>query len=189
MARILAHFGITPALGRCGFCMRAAFLSFVAAGLLAGSLLIVAPASLAAGASLTVAAALGLLWLAHLAAYAIRAARCRAATPTLAASGAVIRHSRRQVFAVFTGAFAFAALATVLPSLSRSARAQDSGCPNGTPYACGAQWCCAAPAIWHCSGYTGSVQNWRQMGSFCTRENSDENIADLRSNCAQLVRC
>ncbi len=45
------------------------------------------------------------------------------------------------------------------------------------------------PAVWYCQGYTGNYEQWRQMGSFCTNANSDEDEADLRANCAILTAC
>ena len=184
MERWAARVGITALskLGRCALCMRAAFLSAVAgiAAAIAASLLL--PSSLAL---LSMALAIGfvVLWLAHLAAYATRATRH--SPPSEAAP----QHSRRQALAVFARAFMFVAVASAAPLLLRGAALAQSGCPATAPYLCGSDWCCSGPAYYFCQGYTGYDPNWRARGTFCTNENSDEAVADLRSNCAIFEFC
>lgn len=190
MSQFLTRLGITTLhkLGRCAFCMRAAFVSAAFVWLFAFLVQVVIPNRIVAVALMIAASALSILWLAHLTAYAVRSARCKVSTVTIDVSGTVTKFSRRDLVPFFVRTFALAAVATVLPVLFTSARA-DEGCSGDTPYACGTQYCCSGSAVWHCKGYTGSVENWRQEGSFCTNANSDEDIADLRSNCAELVAC
>ena len=190
MRQFLRHFGITRNLGRCRSCMRASFLSAACVWLAAFVVFAVAPSARALGlAFLAAGATLSVLWLAHLTAYAARAARCRLSTATIATDGTVTRHSRRELVPLFAKAFALIAFATALPALASKAMAQDSTCPANLPYPCGTQYCCEIQSAWYCQGYTGNVQNWRQLGTFCTPENSDEAVADLRSNCAVLLQC
>jgi hypothetical protein len=190
MERMLRRVGVIGAgtLGRCPVCIRAAFLAALAAWLAALCLLAMRPAAPLADAALLLAAGASLLWLSHLAAFAGRAARCRAASATLSADGTVERPSRREALAVFARAFAYAAVMSALALRSLPARA-DSGCSGATPFACGVRWCCAARALWHCSGYHGTTPIWRNAVNFCTNANSNEAIADLRSNCNALEHC
>ncbi|HTW34605.1 MAG TPA: hypothetical protein VMD53_08300 [Rhizomicrobium sp.] len=175
-------------LGRCGKCIRQSFAAALGAWIAVAVVVMFTgfswiAAAMAAGATLPSG-----LWLAHLTAYAARAARCRVSTATADAIGNVTRHSRRDLFPFFVKTFAAVALASVFQSLPTGARAQST-CPANLPFVCGGQYCCSGAASWYCSGYRGSVPNWRQMGTFCTNANSDEDVADLRSNCAILVHC
>jgi hypothetical protein len=190
MRQLLAQFGITTIgkLGRCSYCTRSAFVSAVLAWLLAFVFLAVTPWTMIAMALAATAAMFSILWLAHLTVFAARSARCRISTVTVDENGVVTNYSRRDLFPFFAKAFAFVALASVFQFIPAKARADD-GCSGDTPFACGANWCCAASAIWYCQGYTGNVPNWAQLGSFCTNANSDEDVADLRSNCAILQQC
>ena len=172
-------------LGRCLFCMRAAF------ALAASSWVLTLAAFAGLGAAIgvplaAVATAFSILWLAHLTAHAMRSARCRLSAATVEDDGRVTKSSRREVFAFFAKALASVAVASMVPGTA--ARAQ-SGCPSTHPHPCGTQYCCSQRALYYCEGYTGHVENWRKAGTFCTRENSDEDVADLRSNCAVFVTC
>ncbi len=186
MTRLLAQLGITANLGRCMFCMRAAFLSAVSLWLLTFVAIAVTPRVGIVAPLLAAAAAFSLLWLAHLATYAGLVAHHRTVVARAGLDG--FTTSRRELFGVFAKAFAAAAVATVLPAMWGAARAQGT-CPAATPVPCGTQYCCAGSALYFCSGYTGNVPNWRQMGEFCTNANTDEDVADLRSNCAVFVQC
>jgi len=185
MRRLVGGVLTIDKLGRCLFCMRAAFALATASWLLTLAILTGLGASVAVPAA-AVATSLSVLWLAHLAAHATRSARCRLATATVEADGRVTRYSRRNALAFFAQALAAVAVASMLPTAT--VRAQ-SGCPSTHPYPCGTQHCCSAQALYYCEGYTGHVENWRKAGTFCTRENSDEDVADLRSNCAVFVTC
>jgi hypothetical protein len=90
---------------------------------------------------------------------------------------------------LFARAFWFVAVATAAPLLLRASARAQSGCPGNAPYICGSEWCCAGPAYYFCQGYTGFEPNWRALGTFCTSDNSDEAVADLRSNCAIFEFC
>ncbi len=191
MNRILNSFRVTSLnkLGRCVFCMRTSAASAAIAWAMGFAVLAATRQTAIATLLMVAAGAFTALWLAHLTAYSVRSARCRISTPTIDNAGIVTRFSRRDLLPMFARTFAFAAIATVLPALFSKAKADDEGCSGDTPYGCGTQYCCAGSALWHCSGYTGSVENWRSLGSFCTNANSDEDVADLRSNCAELVHC
>ena len=188
MREYLPYFGITTIskMGRCRFCMRAAFVSAVSTSILAFGILAVWPGAVMGYGLAGVAAALLVLWLAHITAYAARTARCKVKTVTVL-DNSLATHTRRDLLPLFAKAFAFMVLATALPALSRPAFAD--GCPAETPYECGTNWCCAAAAIWYCGGYSGNVAQWQNLGSFCTNSNSDEDVADLRSNCNVLEHC
>ena len=190
MARILARLGITAghALGRCPLCIRAAFLSSAIAWLIAGVTIAVSSPPVVAMAAVTAAVAFSILWVAHLTAFAVRAARCR--VRTAAAPTAPSRLSRRDLYPVFAKAFMFVAAATALPALSTRALAD---CPPDAPSPCGNIWCCAKPSRFHCDGYSGTTNTpdkpWRSRGHFCIQTATLEDEADLRSNCATLVNC
>ncbi len=188
MSRLLARLGVAVKLGRCMFCMRAAFFSaaslwlfVLAAFVITSRVEIVVPLVVAA-------TAFSLLWLLHLATYAGLVARHRTAAAAAGLRGLTAKPNRRELVGTFAKAFAAMAVATMLPAVWASARAQGT-CPNDTPVPCGTQYCCAGTALYFCSGYTGSVPNWRSMGEFCTNANTNEDIADLRSNCAVFVQC
>lgn len=190
MARFLVYFGIGSKLGTCAFCMRMAFASAAVAWGAAFALEFFLAERIVATVIAAVALALSALWIAHLTAYSLRRARCTVRTPNVDDTGAVTLHSRRELLPLFARTFALTALATMLPAVFSAARADDDGgCPADTPYPCGTQYCCAGQAVWYCQGYTGNYEQWRQMGSFCTNANSDEAVADLRSNCAVLTAC
>lgn len=64
------------------------------------------------------------------------------------------------------------------------------GCPASHPYACpGGSVCCAIASTNYCRGYTGSHPPYRSLGTFCVTPGSNEDWADLRSNCALFVSC
>ena len=175
-------------LGRCLFCVRAAFLAAFCAWGAAFAVMGTAP-GLAVGRLLTVVAlALTTLWLTHLTAFAMRAARSQSRKAAACGTSPAVGHTRRALIASFAKAFAGIAMASAFLAFSRAASADDE-CPAGTPSPCGTQYCCAAPAKYYCQGYTGTSEPWRSMGSFCTNSDSDEDVANLRSNCAILVVC
>jgi hypothetical protein len=170
--------------------MRMAFLSAGCVWFAALAAEVFLPGTIVVIALVAVALALSLLWLAHLVAYAARRARCAARTPSVDRAGTITRYRRRDIFPLFARTLALAALATALPAVFSAARADDDGgCQDDTPYACDGNYCCAAPAQWYCQGYTGTYDPWLKLGTFCTNANSDEAVADLRSNCALLVSC
>ena len=190
--RHLQTIGITSwaMLGRCAYCMRAAVTSALVMWLIAFALPVITASRLPMIVAMLIASALSLLWIAHISAYALRRVQCTLGTPSVEVGGDVSRHSRRDLFPLFAKAFVFAAIATTVPSFFQAAKAQeDGGCPSDTPAPCGTDYCCASPAAWYCQGYTGTSQPWAQLGTFCTRSSSDEDIADLRSNCAVLISC
>lgn len=192
MRNKLQRIGITSwsMLGRCGYCMRAAATSALVTWLIALPISAATSNPFIAMAAIGTSSALTLLWIAHISAYALRSAQCKLRTPTVAEDGTAAYQSRRDLFPMFAKAFVLVALATAIPSVFQAARAQDdSGCSGDTPAPCGTQYCCAAPAVWFCQGYTGTSQPWAQLGTFCTRANSDEDVADLRANCAMLIAC
>ncbi len=175
-------------LGRCLFCIRAAFLSAICAWGTALAVMGTAPRLALAPVLAVVAFALTALWLAHLTAFAMRAARSQSQKVAACSRALTIGRTRRELIASFAKAFAGIAMASAFLAFSRSASADDE-CPAGTPAPCGTQYCCAAPAKYYCQGYTGMSEPWRSMGSFCTNSDSDEDVANLRSNCAILVIC
>ena len=186
--QVLRRLGVSSIdeLGRCLFCMRAAFLSAFCAWGTALAVMGIAPrlAPLLA----IVALALTTLWLTHLTAFAMRAARSQSRKAAACGTSPAISHTRRGLIASFAKAFAGIAMASAFLAFSRVASADDE-CPAGTPSPCGTQYCCAAPAKYYCQGYTGTSEPWRSMGSFCTNSDTDEDVANLRSNCAILVVC
>lgn len=188
MKTLLTSLGITTfgKLGRCLFCMRAAFVSAIVVSLLAVVALALVPWTAIAAALLGLAAAFSLLWLAHLTAYAIRFARWQGSAATERGHPAGL--ARRHVMTHFARALALIALATALPQLSKPAAAAGD-CPAGSPHPCGPKWCCSSPSRFHCEGYTGTVPAWRQRGHFCVQSATLEDQADLRSNCAILIQC
>ena len=181
---------VAAKLGRCGACMRQSFLAALGTWIFAAIAVSLTGSSWIALATGTVAAAPTALWFAHLTAFSVRAARCRIKTPTITADGGMITHSRRDFFALFAKAFAAATTATILQAASTRARAQAaSGCAKGY-YACAEKWCCQGKgAVWHCTGYTGNVETWKNMGHFCTSANSDDDVSDLSKHCDELVNC
>jgi hypothetical protein len=190
MRQLLAHPGITAIhkLGSCMYCMRAAFLSALFSSLMALVFFAAAPGSVFSKALIVIAALLSILWISHLIAYAARTARYRVFTAMMNTNGVEIKHTRRELFPIFLKSFLAIAFATALQTLPTAVQAQGV-CPSNQPYHCGTRYCCAGHAIWFCSGYTGNAPNWRSMGTFCTNANTNEDIYDLRSHCAILVRC
>ncbi len=188
MSGLLGRLGITVNLGRCMFCMRAAFFSAVSLWLFVLAAFVITSRVEILVPLIAAATAFSLLWLVHLATYAGLVARHRTAAAAAGLRGLTIKPSRRELFGTFAKAFAAMAVATMLPAMWGSARAQGT-CPDDTPVPCGTQYCCAGTALYFCSGYTGNVPNWRQMGEFCTNANTNEDVADLRSNCAVFVQC
>jgi hypothetical protein len=124
-------------LGRCGRCMRKAFLAALVAWVFAGAGLLAGWAWL--GASLALAAAgLSALWLAHLSAFAGRATHssrpARPDRPLL---------SRRTLIGEFTRAAAFAALATAISTraaLAAGCVQPPSPCSQNSDCSCSS--CC-----------------------------------------------
>jgi hypothetical protein len=168
-------------------CMRAALLSACFASLVSVGVVTITPWLTVGVVLAAVASSLWLLWLGHVLAFATRATRCRLATATFDRGGRVASYDRRNAFGLFASAFALVAVATLAPAL---ARAQSGGqCDGDTPYSCGSKWCCHVASTYHCTGYTGSNADWRAQGHFCVQETTDEEIADLRSNCAVLESC
>ncbi|MBI1212274.1 MAG: DUF3624 family protein [Alphaproteobacteria bacterium] len=183
------HVASIDELGRCLFCVRAALVSAVVAWAATIALAVFAPSGIATVAAALIAVALTTLWGAHLTAHALRVVQARRVRAVVRAG--VRRHAptRREMVRMFAVAFIGIAVASAFVASTRRALAADEGCPESTPSSCGTKYCCAGPAKYHCSGYTGYAQPWRQMVNFCTNDDSDEAIADLRSNCAELVQC
>lgn len=132
--------GLFSKLGRCQFCIRTALLVALAAWACAGAAFLwLVPLALPLAA---VAAALTMLWLAHLLAFAWRAATHREAgtadQPNLA---------RRDFFPVFIRAAAFIAASSAVPALAAGQ------CPPGF-YPCGNSGLC-------CKNGRGCVGNGR----------------------------
>jgi hypothetical protein len=188
MIRLLAQFGVTAHLGRCMFCMRAAFLTTVSMWLLVLVALALTSRIGFIAPLVATATAFSVLWLVHLAAYAERVVQHQGIAAIRDLDGFATKRNRRELFRIFAKAFAAVAVTTMLPALWAGVRAQGS-CPSNTPVPCGTQYCCAGSALYFCSGYRGNTSNWRQMGTFCTNANTNEDVADLRSNCAIFVQC
>ena len=109
-------------LGACSKCMRTSFLVALFATTLAGLVTFLVGNVWILVASWGAAVALVGLWISHLAAYALREAKNAKADPT---ASLFIRHwapvessltQRRQFLLILSKAFAFAALATMIPS-------------------------------------------------------------------------
>ena len=175
-------------LGRCLFCVRAALAS-AAVAWAATIVLAIFAAGLAAVLAALVAVALTILWAAHLTAHALRVVQARRVRPALRAVARRDTPTRREMVKVFLAAFVGIAAASAFVTLAPRALAADEGCPDEAPSSCGTQYCCAGPAKYHCQGYTGYAEPWRTMVNFCTNADTDEDVADLRSNCAILTAC
>jgi hypothetical protein len=183
------HVASIDDLGRCIFCVRSAALSAAGAWGVTIALLILAPASIAVIVAAMGAIALSTLWALHLSAYAARVVRVRRERGALRADVRSKAPTRREAMRTFAGAFFGLALTSLFIGSAGRAIAADEGCTDETPSSCGTEYCCSAPAVWHCQGYTGTSEPWRTMVNFCTRANSDEDVADLRSNCDVLTAC
>lgn len=81
------------------------------------------------------------------------------------------------------------AAALWIPISTSQVRAADAGCPPKYPFGCTSTYCCEGKALHHCKGYTGTDEKWKKLRNFCTNRNTDEAVADLRSNCAEFVSC
>jgi hypothetical protein len=191
MSRFLKrlHVASIDELGRCLFCVRAALASACVVGVVAVVLALVAPSAVVTLLAFLMAIALAMLWVAHLTAHAARVANARQARSALRAQARSTAPTRREMFNTFFGAFFALAVASAFVASTRRALAADEGCPENAPSGCGTQYCCSGPARWHCQGYSGYAEPWRTMVNFCSNASSDEDIADLRSNCAELVSC
>ena len=154
--RFLQNLGFTlpSMLGRCVFCMRSAFLSAVVVWLGAAAAAFLAE-NMAAIIIALPAAALSMLWFAHLTAYAIQVTRhARADAEELPDP------ARRAFFPAFAKTFALAALATSLPGAAlamsqcqRNCYDSSSSCINDC------QKCCS-----------GSVESAMSCSQGCTSQ-------------------
>ncbi len=162
-------------LGRCPRCMRQSFVFMLGAWGLALALPFATSSPTPAVASAIAAASLTLLWLGHLAAFALRAAgngapAMRGMTGAPSPSDSPVQPRRRFMLA-FTKAAAFAALATAFPLGTVFAQT----CPCAAPLKCcfsfDAKYYDCAPSDAMCCGHP--TNPWHcNSGSSCNGDGS-----------------
>lgn len=113
VAKVLAM--LNSKVGRCAVCMRKSFSAALVSWLVASFLMVALGNKIATDMALSLAVALTALWLAHLTAYAVRAASPKSPPRVAAPSPA---WSRRDFLPTFGKVFAGVALATALPGLA-----------------------------------------------------------------------
>lgn len=129
-------------LGRCPKCMRQSFLAAAAAWGLAATLWLVNAMGIVMLAAMAAALGATLLWLAHLAAYAVRAARATADAPL---------ESRRRFASNLLKAAGAMAIITALPGTALA----DNCCDCSK---CSSQQVCCKTANGCCGCFPGGIQ-------------------------------
>ncbi len=170
-----------PKLGHCPKCMRQSFLVMLVAWGVTGVLAVAAAGVGLAGASAVAAGCLTLLWLGHVAAFALRSARNGNVRRGIGNGGAAPPESpvgpRRRFMLAFVRSAAFAATATAFPY--GSVFAATCRCSGSTPKCCwsyDAKYYVCAPRDAVCCGHPKNP--W-----FCNSDQSCNGDGSTRPKC------